>query len=149
MLIGRTKKWRAIQYSAHLKGNGASVFAHVCRLGLGGVVSKRQDAPYRSGPSKTWLKSKNPASEAVRREPRRSGANVPGYVHQTENTIQAIRAMLRTKAVVLTTSLLRARFAMGHFWRQSCDSFDLDQASFREVRRPLRHETVRRTETRG
>jgi len=25
-------------------------------------------ALYRSGPSKTWLKSKNPASEAVRRE---------------------------------------------------------------------------------
>ena len=33
-----------------------------------GVVSKRVDAPYRSGPSKTWLKSKNPASDAVRRE---------------------------------------------------------------------------------
>jgi ATP-dependent DNA ligase len=31
-------------------------------------VSKRTDAPYRSGPSKTWLKSKNPESEAVRRE---------------------------------------------------------------------------------
>jgi ATP-dependent DNA ligase len=31
-------------------------------------VSKRTDAPCRSGPSKMWLKSKNPASEAVRRE---------------------------------------------------------------------------------
>jgi bifunctional non-homologous end joining protein LigD len=31
------------------------------------IVSKRTDAPYRSGPSRTWLKSKNPASE-VRRE---------------------------------------------------------------------------------
>jgi len=29
---------------------------------------KRVDTPYRSGPSKVWLKSKNPASEAVRRE---------------------------------------------------------------------------------
>ena len=35
--------------------------------------------------------------------------------HQTENTIQTNRAMLRTKALVLTTSLLRARFAMRHF----------------------------------
>jgi bifunctional non-homologous end joining protein LigD len=34
-------------------------------MGLEGIVSKR---PYRSGPSKTWLKSKNPLSEAVRRE---------------------------------------------------------------------------------
>jgi ATP-dependent DNA ligase len=36
-------------------------------MGLEGIVSKRIDAPYRSGPCKTWLKSKNPASEAVRR----------------------------------------------------------------------------------
>jgi bifunctional non-homologous end joining protein LigD len=36
-------------------------------MGLEGVVSKRLDAPYRSGPSKTWLKSKKPAlSDAVR-----------------------------------------------------------------------------------
>jgi len=32
-------------------------------MGLEGIVSKRTDAPYRSGPSKLWLKSKNPASE--------------------------------------------------------------------------------------
>jgi bifunctional non-homologous end joining protein LigD len=44
------------------------VFEHVCRMGLEGIVSKPADAPYRSGPSKVWLKSKNPASEAVRRE---------------------------------------------------------------------------------
>ena len=67
-LIGRSKKLRAIQYNAHLKGSGASVFAHVCRLGLEGIVSKRVDAPYRSGLSKTWVKIKNPASAAVRRE---------------------------------------------------------------------------------
>ena len=66
-LISRTKQWRAIQYNAHLKGNGASVCAHVCRMGLEGIVSKRTDAPYRSGLSKTWLRSKNPASAAVRR----------------------------------------------------------------------------------
>jgi bifunctional non-homologous end joining protein LigD len=67
-LIGKTKNWLAIQYGVHLKGSGASVFAYVCRLGLEGIVSKRTDAPYRSGPSKVWLKAKNPASEGVRRE---------------------------------------------------------------------------------
>ena len=51
-----------------LTGDGPTVFAHVCRMGLEGIVSKRTDAPYRSGPSKSWVKSKNPASEAVRRE---------------------------------------------------------------------------------
>ena len=66
-LIGRAKR-PAIQYGEHLTGDGPTVFAHVSKLGLEGVVSKRADAPYRSGPSRTWLKSKNPASEAVRRE---------------------------------------------------------------------------------
>ena len=43
---------------------------------LEGVVSKRVDAPYHSGPSRPWVKSKNLASEAVRLEDaRRSGAN--------------------------------------------------------------------------
>ena len=49
-------------------GDGPTVFDHVCRMGLEGIVSKRVDARYRSGISTTWLKSKNPASEAVRRE---------------------------------------------------------------------------------
>jgi len=65
-LIGKTKNRRAIQYGEHLKGNGASVLDYACRLGLEGIVSKRVDAPYRSGPSKTWLKSKNPAMERAR-----------------------------------------------------------------------------------
>jgi ATP-dependent DNA ligase len=44
------------------------MFEHVCRLGLEGIVSKRTDAPYRSGRSRTWLKTKNPASPAVHPE---------------------------------------------------------------------------------
>ena len=28
----------------------------VCKLGLEGIVSKKFDAPYKSGPSKAWLK---------------------------------------------------------------------------------------------
>ena len=65
-LIGRSK--HAIRYSEHLTEDGPTVFDHVCRMGLEGIVSKRTDAPYRSGLSKTWLKTKNPASDAERRE---------------------------------------------------------------------------------
>jgi ATP-dependent DNA ligase len=72
-LIGRAKR-RAIRFNEHLTGDGPTVFEHVCRMGLEGIVSKRTDAPYRSGASKTWVKTKNPASEAVRRSARRSGA---------------------------------------------------------------------------
>ena len=65
-LLGKAK--RAIRFVEHLTGDGPTVFEHVCRMGLEGIVSKRTDAPYRSGPSKLWVKTKNPASEAVRRE---------------------------------------------------------------------------------
>jgi hypothetical protein len=58
----------AIQFNEHLAHDGPAVFEHACRLGLEGIVSKRLDSPYRSGPSKVWLKSKNPQvrSRAVR-----------------------------------------------------------------------------------
>ena len=66
-LLGRTKR-HSIWFVEHLTGDGPTVFDHVCRMGLEGIVSKRTDAPYRSGPSRLWMKSKNPASDAVRRE---------------------------------------------------------------------------------
>jgi bifunctional non-homologous end joining protein LigD len=59
---------QVIRVTEHLTGDGPNVFDHACRMGLEGIVSKRIDAPYRSGPSRAWLKLKNPASEAVRRE---------------------------------------------------------------------------------
>ena len=31
---------------------------HACRMGLEGVISKRADAPYRSGRGRDWIKSK-------------------------------------------------------------------------------------------
>jgi len=65
--IGRAKR-RSIRLTEHLTGDGATVFEHFSRMGLEGIVSKRTDAPYRRGPSKVWLKSKNVQSAAVRRE---------------------------------------------------------------------------------
>jgi bifunctional non-homologous end joining protein LigD len=56
-----------IRFSEHLDGDGAIIFAHACKLGLEGIVSKRIDLPYRSGRSKCWIKLKNPASPAVLR----------------------------------------------------------------------------------
>jgi bifunctional non-homologous end joining protein LigD len=48
--------------------DGETVFRHACKMGLEGIVSKRRNSPYRSGRSPDWLKMKNPACEAVRRE---------------------------------------------------------------------------------
>jgi ATP-dependent DNA ligase len=46
----------------------ATVFAHACKMGLEGIVSKRKDSTYRSGRSADWLKMKNPEALAVKRE---------------------------------------------------------------------------------
>jgi hypothetical protein len=44
------------------------LFRRACKLGLEGIVSKRKDSLYRSGRSPDWLKMKNPAAPAVKRE---------------------------------------------------------------------------------
>ncbi len=41
-----------------IEGNGRAVFEHACKLGLEGIVSKRRDAPYRSGRDPNWRKIK-------------------------------------------------------------------------------------------
>jgi len=46
---------------------GHAVFEHACSLGLEGIVSKQLAAPYRSGPSRDWIKVKNLDGPAMRR----------------------------------------------------------------------------------
>lgn len=47
-----------VRYSDHVQGQGPEFFEQACSLGLEGIVSKRADAPYRSGRSGLWLKAK-------------------------------------------------------------------------------------------
>jgi bifunctional non-homologous end joining protein LigD len=63
------KAGAGIRFNEHLEADdGEAVFRHACKMGLEGIVSKRKDSPYKSGRSPHWLKMKNPACEAVRRE---------------------------------------------------------------------------------
>jgi bifunctional non-homologous end joining protein LigD len=57
-----------ILFNEHIVEDGLTVFAHACRLGAEGIVSKRVDGTYRSGPCRAWIKVRNPASIAVQRE---------------------------------------------------------------------------------
>jgi bifunctional non-homologous end joining protein LigD len=57
----------AIQLLEHAEGHGDKLFEAVCKLGLEGIVSKKINAPYKSGPSKAWLKIKNPKAPAATR----------------------------------------------------------------------------------
>jgi bifunctional non-homologous end joining protein LigD len=57
-----------IAFNEHFEGDGRIVFEHACALGCEGIVSKRLGSPYRAGRVDHWLKIKNPAAPAVRRE---------------------------------------------------------------------------------
>ncbi|MFG0330684.1 MAG: DNA ligase D [Phycisphaerales bacterium] len=47
-----------VRYGDHVTGSGATFYQHACRAALEGVISKRSDAVYVSGRSRSWLKSK-------------------------------------------------------------------------------------------
>jgi bifunctional non-homologous end joining protein LigD len=64
-VLQRTR--RGIQYVEYTEGDGGKMFKAVCQLGLEGIVSKKLNAPYKSGPSKAWLKIKNPEAPAATR----------------------------------------------------------------------------------
>jgi bifunctional non-homologous end joining protein LigD len=49
-----------VRFSEAIGGDGAVVFAHACRLGLEGIVSKRLGGLYAGGRCRNWLKVKNP-----------------------------------------------------------------------------------------
>jgi bifunctional non-homologous end joining protein LigD len=58
-----------LRFNEHIdEKDGRLVFAHACKLGLEGIVSKRRNSPYRSGRSPDWIKSKNANAPAVKRE---------------------------------------------------------------------------------
>ncbi len=47
-----------IRYCEHLEGNGVVILKRACAIELEGIVSKRSDAPYRSGRSDNFVKTK-------------------------------------------------------------------------------------------
>jgi ATP-dependent DNA ligase len=68
-------RWRSccatgagILFNEHIVEDGPIAFAHACRLGAEGIVSKKVDSTYRSGRCSVWIKVRNPASDAVQRE---------------------------------------------------------------------------------
>jgi bifunctional non-homologous end joining protein LigD len=54
----RASRHPALRYSEHVIGYGRAMIENACRLGLEGIVSKRRNAPYRSGRHGEWLKAK-------------------------------------------------------------------------------------------
>jgi bifunctional non-homologous end joining protein LigD len=48
----------SIRYTEHLDEDGRIIFRQACEMELEGIVSKRRDAPYRSGRTENFIKSK-------------------------------------------------------------------------------------------
>jgi bifunctional non-homologous end joining protein LigD len=67
-LASLLRKPGALRLSEHIVADGLRVFAHACRLGAEGIVSKRLGSSYRSGPCQAWIKCKNPEAVAAQRE---------------------------------------------------------------------------------
>jgi bifunctional non-homologous end joining protein LigD len=57
-----------VAFNEQFNGDGATIYKHACALGCEGIVSKRLGSPYRAGRSPHWLKIKNPAAPAAKRE---------------------------------------------------------------------------------
>jgi bifunctional non-homologous end joining protein LigD len=57
-----------VAFNQHFKTDGDTVYRHACALGCEGIVSKRLGSPYRPGRTDVWVKVKNPAAPAVKRE---------------------------------------------------------------------------------
>jgi ATP-dependent DNA ligase len=50
-----------VLFSEAIEAEGELVFAKACEMGLEGIVSKRAGSLYKSGRSRNWLKTRNPA----------------------------------------------------------------------------------------
>ncbi|MET4029976.1 bifunctional non-homologous end joining protein LigD [Bradyrhizobium sp. JR7.2] len=59
------KKSSQIRYVEHFESSGDAVLQSACKLELEGVVSKKLDAPYRSGRTESWTKAKCRAGHEV------------------------------------------------------------------------------------
>jgi bifunctional non-homologous end joining protein LigD len=65
LLESRKGKARLVRYVEHFDEDGESVLESAQKLHLEGIISKRRDAPYRSGRTESWTKAKVRAGHEV------------------------------------------------------------------------------------
>ena len=89
------------QYNPHLRfvdhfEDGRALLEAGARLGLGGIVSKKRDAPYRSGPSHAWVAIKTSAGSD-----RSKSLEVRGERMAPRAAIAALEAESKTQSKLL------------------------------------------------
>jgi ATP-dependent DNA ligase len=68
LMRSRRARSHGIAFSEHYSGEGAIFYKHARALGCEGIVSKRPGSPYHAGRAGCWIKVKNPAAAAVKRD---------------------------------------------------------------------------------
>ncbi len=87
-----------LRYSEHFE-DGEALLKAGARLGLGGIVSKKREAPYRSGPSRSWIQITTSAwREANRERGKTSGARAE---HPLRADVIALQAESKTHSKLL------------------------------------------------
>jgi bifunctional non-homologous end joining protein LigD len=128
-----------IRYSEHFEESGQLVLDRACAIGLEGIVSKREDAPYRSGRSECFIKTKcSNAQEFVvggyspsTALPKAIGALVVGY-YQDERLIYAGR--IGTGYTHQTARTLWKRLQPLEIARPPFDEIPREEARRKDVR---------------
>jgi bifunctional non-homologous end joining protein LigD len=65
LIVRKGRHGEQIKYVEHLAEPGDAVLKSACNLQLEGIISKRANAPYRSGRTETWIKAKCRAGHEV------------------------------------------------------------------------------------
>jgi bifunctional non-homologous end joining protein LigD len=65
LLEARKGSRRLVQYVEHFEEGGETILEGANKLSLEGIISKKLDAPYRSGRSESWTKCKRRAGQEV------------------------------------------------------------------------------------
>jgi hypothetical protein len=99
----------------HYVGHGDIVYQQAWKLGCEGIVSKRLGSIYRSGRSKHWVKVKNPAAPAVRREAeeaRKNGVEFANgrYARPAAGTTSTLRIYKTRRPLTPLVSSSRSMF---------------------------------------
>ncbi|RWC28147.1 MAG: ATP-dependent DNA ligase [Mesorhizobium sp.] len=112
MLYSIMKPNSRIQFSEALPGDAKSIFYLIDQAGLEGMVSKRADSLYRSGPTTNWLKTKSYMY---------SDLEILGYERERGKAAMALFADPATRRYVGTAVVTLGRDMRDRLWQRVQD----------------------------
>ena len=90
-----------LRVNDHVRGRGDEIYAAACRSGAEGVVSKRADAPFQAGPSRSWVEVRctshenGAAPNAKRAKAKTANDIVPAVASRTSASLHSEVAGIR------------------------------------------------------